>query len=90
LFVLIVIEKNIGLIEESTKQKMKYDPADHKNKTIAECALSLGKAMQEAGGTVDPKLLDMTLGEFITKVAAINNIRFVCTKPEKGHFCADD
>lgn len=60
----------------------KYKPED-KEKRIAECALSLGKALQEAGGTVDSHYLDMTLGDFITKVAANNFIRFVHEKPNK-------
>lgn len=51
---------------------------------VAECTLSLGQAMQEAGGTVSESLLDMTLRDFIVTCAGQNHIRFVFKKPKGG------
>lgn len=45
------------------------------------CALSLAKAISDAGGSISSEIGNMTLKEFICKVAAQNNIRFVYEKP---------
>jgi len=47
-----------------------------------ECALSLAKAVHDAGGSfASLDLNTMTVMEFITEVAAQNGIRFVYVKP---------
>ena len=47
-----------------------------------ECTLSLCKAMEDAGGSISRADFDkMSLMDFITNVAAQNNIRFVFVKP---------
>jgi len=50
---------------------------------VADCTLSLGCAIQEAGGRIDPEMLSMSLGEFITSIAGQNNIRFIYKRPER-------
>lgn len=51
-----------------------------------DCALSLARAMQDAGGSIPDagELAKMTVEEFITKIAAQNNIRFIYQEPKKG------
>jgi hypothetical protein len=47
---------------------------------VADCTMSLAKAIQEAGGAISPDnrdLLQMRLGDFITQIAAQNGIRFI-------------
>jgi len=51
---------------------------------VVDCAISLGRAIQEAGGTVGGHLMDMIVREFIAEVAGQNHIRFVFEKPEEG------
>lgn len=61
--------------EERHHRRRKKREDDHLLK-IAECTLSLSRAIQEAGGAISEGLLDMTLGEFITRVAGQNSITF--------------
>ncbi len=53
-------------------------PSDIKiKKAVTNCSFSLAEAIQQAGGTVSDRMLDMTVREFIADVAGQNGIRFV-------------
>lgn len=49
---------------------------------VVVCTATLAAAIQEAGGTFTPDILDMTLREFIISIAGQNCIRFTFTKPD--------
>ena len=49
---------------------------------VSDCTLSFAEAIQQAGGTISDRMLDMSVREFIATVGAQNNIKFVFVKPE--------
>lgn len=51
---------------------------------VADCTMSLTEAVQDAGGRISSKLLDMSVRDFIATVAAQNRIRFICEKREES------
>lgn len=56
-------------------------------KQTVDCVTSLHKAVQDAGGTIlgTEKLENMTVMEFVTTIAAQNNIRFHYKQPKNDH-----
>jgi hypothetical protein len=60
---------------------------DQRRKTVLmalECAMSLSKAISDAGGNVPvEELKTMSFMNFLSDIAAPNNIRFVFVKPEE-------
>ena len=51
-----------------------------KNK-VADCTFSLAMAIQEAGGSLNEDVLDMSVRDFISQYGQ-NNIRFCFEKPD--------
>lgn len=86
--------------ERERRERVEKDRARRQGKTsrnrdveewakgkVADCAMSLAQAMQDAGGAVGLNILNMTMREFIVRIAGQNDIRFVYVDPDKE---ADD
>ena len=62
--------------------RLKRDRETRIRSDVMDCTLSLSEAVQQAGGAISDRLLDMSVREFIATVAGQNHIRFVYARPE--------
>ena len=68
--------KLLKLFEQIDNLKDAIERRDKIKEEVVDCTTTLMQAVQEAGGTVNGEILNMSVSEFIATVAAQNHIRF--------------
>lgn len=90
----LISETDVGVEEVTVKPPVVETPTvgssrnfneavERRAALVADCVSSLDRAIQFAGGTVGAGYLDMTVREFIARIAAQNYIRFVYKREEE-------
>jgi hypothetical protein len=59
------------------ERKESYLNQDRIKPMVVDCTLSFTRAVQQAGGEISDRILDMSVREFISNVASQNGIRFI-------------
>lgn len=59
------------------------DQRDKIKADVTDCTMSLAIAVQQAGGGLSDRILNMSVREFISTVAGQNNIRFTFVPPQE-------